>query len=159
MATWDDFAADEPRLASTAQRVLCLNNAAAPYLAGLAYLATIRADGGPRIHPISPVQTNGRLYAFVLSHSPKARDLARNGHYALHSFPHPLEDFGSEEIFLTGRATIVTDPRLHAVVARTCGDDPASGQVYELDIARLMYRHAGWNPPTYATWRAKERTL
>src|SRR5688500_1071445 len=109
MATWEVFAAAEPQLAASADRVLLLTPAAdAPHEAGLAYLATIRADGGPRIHPISPVLDGGRLYAFVLRHSPKARDLARDGRYALHSFPHPLEEMGSEELYLTGQAALVS---------------------------------------------------
>src|SRR5687768_14278228 len=114
MATWETFAAQEPELAVTAARVLLLNQQPdAPLPAGLAYLATIRADGGPRIHPISPVLTGGRLYAFVLKASPKARDLARNSHYALHSFPYPMENFGSEEVYLTGHASRVTNTAVH----------------------------------------------
>ena len=76
------------------------------YGPGLGYLATIRPDGGPRVHPVSPVVTDDGLFCFVVD-SPKRRDLERDGRYALHAFPPEDTD---DEAYLTGRALPVTDP-------------------------------------------------
>ncbi len=93
MATWEEFARAEPAMAAQGERLLLLGPPPEPveggFAGGLAYLATVRRDGGPRIHPISPVLHAGRLYAFVLKVSPKQRDLLDNGRYALHSWPSP----------------------------------------------------------------------
>src|SRR3954454_7658282 len=99
MATWSDFAAAEPTLAAGIRALL------QQYGPGLAYLATVRADGAPRVHPVSPVITDEGLYCFIVD-SPKRRDLERDGRYALHSFPPEEND---DEAYLTGRAIRVRD--------------------------------------------------
>ena len=48
MATWKEFAADRPDLAAIGERLLY------QYKVGFAFLATIRKDGGPRVHPVCP---------------------------------------------------------------------------------------------------------
>src|ERR687890_1085992 len=102
MASWSEFAAASPQLASGIRAVL------QQYGPGMGYLATVRPDGGPRVHPVSPVISDGGLYCFVID-SPKRRDLERDGRYALHAFPPEEND---DEAFLTGRATPVHDPRV-----------------------------------------------
>jgi len=53
---WDEFARLRPDLASAGTELL--------YQCGvrLAFLATIRADGGPRAHPMCPVLTDEGLF-------------------------------------------------------------------------------------------------
>jgi hypothetical protein len=156
MTDWASFAAQEPELARNGRRLLMLNLEGDAATAGLAYLATVRRDGGPRIHPISPVLHAGRLYTFVLHVSPKQADLRRRGHYALHSYPYPLsQEFGPDEFLVAGRATLVDDPAIHDTVASACGDPPESGLVFELGIERVMYRDR-WHPderPVYRVWQ------
>ena len=121
----------------------------------------MRRDGAPRIHPISPVQHEGRLYAFVLKGSPKRRDLLDNGRYALHSWPTPLgERFTVEEFFVAGRATLVTDPATRQAVADGCGDPVEAGEVFELDLERALHREPRNQDgrPVYRVWRAASRT-
>src|SRR3954451_10854457 len=100
MASWSDFAAADPSLAAAVRALL------QQYGPGMGYLATIRPDGGPRLHPVSPVITDTGLYCFVVD-SPKRRDLETDGRYALHSFPPEESD---DEAYLTGHAALVTDP-------------------------------------------------
>src|SRR5947208_17009086 len=108
MASWSEFAAAQPRLASVIRALVH------QYGPGLGYLATVRADGGPRVHPVSPVITDDGLFCFVLD-SPKRRDLQRDGRYALHSYP---PDDSDDEAYVSGLARQVTD---HARVALLAG--------------------------------------
>ncbi|MFG1675257.1 pyridoxamine 5'-phosphate oxidase family protein [Micromonospora sp. NPDC049282] len=108
MASWSEFAADEPRLAAEIRLLI------QQYGPGFGYLATVRADGGPRVHPVSPLITDDGLWCFVID-SPKRRDLERDGRFALHSFPPEESD---DEAYVAGRARPVVDP---ATVARLAG--------------------------------------
>lgn len=99
MGTWSDFASADGRLAAQVRSLLY------QYGQGLAYLATIRPDGGPRVHPVSPVIADGGLFCFLVP-SAKRSDLERDGRYALHAFPPERSD---DEAYLVGRAELVTD--------------------------------------------------
>ncbi|MEV8518095.1 pyridoxamine 5'-phosphate oxidase [Dactylosporangium sp. NPDC051484] len=145
MASWADFAAAEPELATAIRTLVC------QYGPGLGYLATVRPDGGPRIHPVSPVITDEGLYCFVLA-SPKRHDLDRDGRYSLHSFPSTDSD---DEAYLSGRATPVTDEPLTARLATTMRAAPAvDWRLYELtvDVAMLV-RHETPTTSTHTVWK------
>jgi hypothetical protein len=134
MPSWSDFAAAEPSLAAAIRALL------QQYGPGMGYLATVRANGGPRVHPVSPVITDEGLYCFIVD-SPKRRDLERNGRYALHSFPPEDSD---DEAYLSGRAVRVRDPR---IISRLAGELRASPDVdwhlFELLIETATLRRHG----------------
>ena len=134
MVSWSEFASDEPRLAEAIRALM------QQYGPGLGYLATVRADGGPRVHPVSPVITDEGLFCFVVD-SAKRRDLERDGRYALHSYPPEESD---DEAYVTGRAHLVTDP---AVVSRLADALRASPEVdwrlFEFSIETAMLRRHG----------------
>ncbi|MFG2101594.1 pyridoxamine 5'-phosphate oxidase family protein [Micromonospora echinaurantiaca] len=136
MASWSEFAADEPRLADGIRLLM------QQYGPGFGYLATVRADGGPRVHPVSPVITDEGLFCFVVD-SPKRRDLERDGRYALHSFPPEESD---DEAYVAGRARPVTDPARVARLARSHRAAPhVDWRLFEftVDVAMLTRRDAG----------------
>jgi hypothetical protein len=134
MASWSEFAADAPRLAE-AIRILLQQ-----YGPGLGYLATVRADGGPRVHPVSPVITEDGLFCFVVD-SPKRRDLERDGRYALHSFPPEESD---DEAYVAGRAQPVTDPARIARLAETLRAEPqVDWRLFEFTIEAAMLAQHG----------------
>src|SRR4051795_9390212 len=97
MASWGDMAAARPEIEARARELFLIEQPDAPGPAGLGYLATVPADGGPRVHPISPAVLDGRLYAFIVRGSPKAGDLTRDGRFALHSWPLPFSDDGFDD--------------------------------------------------------------
>src|SRR6266508_2616401 len=109
MASWFEFAAAQPRLPAAIPELVH------QYGPGLGYLATVRADGGPRVHPVSPVITDDGFYCFLLD-TPKRRDLERDGRYALHSYPPEDSD---DEAYLSGRVQPVTDPARVSTLATT----------------------------------------
>jgi hypothetical protein len=108
MTTWREFEAEQPDLARQGAELLY------HFGVGLAFLSTVRADGGPRLHPVCPLLTGSGLYAFIVR-SPKQRDLRRDGRYAMHSFP--LED-NEDACYLTGTASHVAAAELRDELAR-----------------------------------------
>ena len=75
-----------------------------------AYLATLKKDGSPRLHPVTPFIANGMLFIFTEPSSPKIRDLRRDGRYALHCTVGgggPLT-----EVLVSGEAAVISDPRI-----------------------------------------------
>jgi hypothetical protein len=102
MLTWMEFEAAQPDLAAAGKRMLY------EFDVGLGFLATVRPDGGPRVHPVCPAITDDGLLVLVVE-GPKQRDLLRDGRYALHSEtnPPPRHEDG---FYVTGEAREVTDP-------------------------------------------------
>jgi hypothetical protein len=143
-----------PELASAGRRLLYQFGPTGP---ALGFLATTRADGGPRVHPVCPALCDGALYVFVVGNSPKRRDLVRDGRYALHAFPGHTDD---ESFYCTGPAIEVRDPVLRAAVASSVAHNVRSDEVlFELRLERVL--HTTWvNPrqpdtrPLYERWRA-----
>ncbi len=154
MATWSELEAGRPELMARARALFLIEQPDAPGPAGLGYLATIRPDGGPRVHPISPTVLDGRLYAYIVGRSPKVRDLRGDPRFALHSWPVPfgVDSFDDEEVAFTGRAVEVHDRALAERVARTVGDDPETGVVFELLLETALNKHRRGGL-TYEVWR------
>jgi hypothetical protein len=152
MKRWIEFAEEAPAMAEAGRTLLYQHGVP------LGYLATVRKDGGPRLHPICPVVANGGLYAFIGNHSPKRDDLLRDGRYALHSFPNPEVD---DEFFVAGAAGRIDDSAVRKIVydAYTAtGAHTSDDTLFELRLERALHSKYGprpsW-PPVYAKWRAK----
>lgn len=80
MVNWRGLESARPNLATAGQDLLY------QFGVGLAFLATVRADGGPRVHPMCPILHGDGLYALLVP-SPKRSDLVRDGRFSMHSFP------------------------------------------------------------------------
>jgi hypothetical protein len=142
MTRWSEFADVEPRLAAVIRGLLH------QYGPGFGYLATVRADGGPRVHPVSPVINGGGLYCFVID-SPKRRDLERDGRYALHTFPPEDSD---DEAYLAGRAIPVTNSLVIARLAAEMRAEPRiDWRLFEFAIDVAMVVRRGMAPTSTAT--------
>ena len=90
---WGELTAKRPDLASAGRDLLY------QFGVGLAFMSTVRHDGGPRLHPICPLLTDTGIYALIIP-SPKLADLLRDGRYALHSYP---TENNEDAFYLTGR--------------------------------------------------------
>ena len=114
MSTWAEFANVAPDLAAFGlERIK----------GRIVYQATLRLDGSPRVHPVSPWIAAGLLCVSFRATSPKLREVARDARYALHSSL-PWEDHGGEhgEFMARGRLEQIS-PSHPAVIARP-GDTP-----------------------------------
>ena len=154
MSTWHEFENANPVMAAAGRKLLY------QFGIGLGYLATVRQDGGPRVHPICPIVLEGRLYGLI-GPSPKRRDLLRDGRYALHTFPSPDRD---DEFYVTGRALRRDDAqladRVRAAFVATGGTSSHDERLFEFDIGHALlstYKKRGepnnW-PPCYTKWHA-----
>ncbi len=149
MKRWGEFAAERTELAEVGRSMLY------QVPVGLGYMATVRKDGGPRVHPVCPVIENDGLYVFVGNHSPKLHDLLRDGRYALHTFPLPDID---DEFYVSGRVTRVDESAVRQVVYETytaTGAITSDDTLFELLLERVL--HARYEsrpsfPPVYTRW-------
>ena len=154
--SWQQFASARPDLARLGKGLLY------QFGVGLAFLSTVRPDGGPRLHPFCPVLVEDRLVAHIIP-SPKRADLHRDPRYALHSFPSADNE---DAFYLTGRAGLVHDRELIAAAGaqflaeRGLDTEPADfadGEFFEFHIGRCLVTtttgHGDWNPQ-HAVWSA-----
>lgn len=100
MATWQEFAAAAPSLAERVHRRFAS--------AETHILATLRRDGSPRVSGSEVDFREGSVYLGSMLDAVKARDLRRDGRFALHAAPGDPAAGGDAK--LAGVATEVTDP-------------------------------------------------
>jgi Pyridoxamine 5'-phosphate oxidase len=129
---WEEFERSAPELAAFGRDRL---------EGRVAFLATVRADGSPRVHPVEAWFAAGRMLVRMWPTSPKVRDLKHDPRYALHSLMDNFEGVGGE-FFVAGRAARVDDQALIATasvgkhdpeqyVLFGFGVDEAIGTIYE----------------------------
>jgi hypothetical protein len=87
------------------------------------YLATVRKNGYPRVHPFTPFVSSGHFFAFMEPTSPKGVDLQRNGLYAIHSLVADMNGSNGEFV-MTGHAYLVTDAATRGLAVKGCPYTP-----------------------------------
>src|ERR1700730_11012499 len=148
MSNWGVFRAAHPSLAAFGEERL----GGPP-----AYLATVRSDGTPRVHPVTPITTAGHLFLFMEPTSPKGRDLRERGSYALHSAVPDMQGTGGE-FRVSGIATLVEDQDLRAVPVSAARYSPAERYIlFELKVTEA--RCTGYGDATLPSpprWQAAD---
>ncbi len=154
--SWGSFARAEPALADAGRALLYQVGPV-----GLAFLSTVRRDGGPRLHPVCPVLFGDGLFVFLVP-SPKRRDLLRDRRFALHSYP---TDDNEDAFYLTGTAVHREEQQLRDAVAALWFQErglhaPPPGfedeWLFEFRLATcLLTRTAGHGDfePRHTVWR------
>jgi len=134
---WSQFSESAPVLAAEGHRLLY------QYGIGLGFIATVRKDGGPRLHPCCPIIAEEGLYVFILGDSPKRYDLDRDGRYALHSNPCADND---DEFYLAGTAVKIADGLKRQQLSTIAQHDVGIDEIlYELLIENAL--HTTWLNP------------
>jgi hypothetical protein len=147
--SWSEFVAAEPEMVAVADELWgsILRLAAGEARRGndgvfvLAYLATIRTDGGPRLHPFCPIVAGGRLFAAVPPTSPKGRDLRRDGRCVIHALP----GRDDAELCIRAHAREVVDDETRRMVVDTVARSGVGGMIattrdhplFEFDLERV----------------------
>ena len=113
---WKTFETQSPELAEYAR--MRLHNK-------VAYLATIRKDGSPRVHPFTPIIGEGHFFVFMEPTSPKGHDLRRDPRFAIHCSVSD-ESGESGEVIVMGRAEFIEDAGLRVTAERVSPDKPVA---------------------------------
>ena len=130
MAAFSDVEADQPEFAA---RVRACFDAHRHKI-----LATLRADGAPRVSGIEAAFAEGQLWLAGMPRSVKFADLRRDPRMALHSGSDEPDTF-SADAKVSGRAVEVTDPAERAAFGAATGN-PAGGdyELFRIDLDQVV---------------------
>ncbi|MFC3892587.1 pyridoxamine 5'-phosphate oxidase family protein [Lentzea rhizosphaerae] len=117
MATWAEFAAEQPDMAAFVQGRFAADRHA--------LIATLRKDGSPRISGVEPDFTRGELWAGMMLDSLKSRDLRRDPRFALHCMSTTASVTEAGDAKISGTAEFWTD---------------------KTDYLKDLYERTGWMP-------------
>jgi hypothetical protein len=146
MTSWKEFAQQAPEFAEFGR---------SRFKSGVGYLGTIRPDGSPRVHPVSPI-IGDTLFLFMEPTSPKGKDLLRDPRYTLHC---SVEDStgGGGEFYIRGHATFSEDPAVRKEAVRAAFYTPKDRYIvftFSIEFAFMNTYIDG--EPHPRQWRASE---
>lgn len=155
MATWGDLEGAAGDVEVLAAKVRARFEAT-----GLAIMATLRADGSPRVTGIEPSFLLGELWLGSMPGARKGADLRRDGRVALHAATAD-KAVADGDAKVAGRAVLVDDPEVQAAFGAGLGEgsddphpEPGSYDLFRVDVTELGHlRPEGdhlviewWNP-------------
>ncbi|WP_167405162.1 pyridoxamine 5'-phosphate oxidase family protein [Kitasatospora albolonga] len=127
--SWDAFAAAEPVFADTVRRRFQLYKHHV--------LATLRADGSPRVTGLEADFRFGELLLGMMPDSRKALDLRRDPRFAFHANPGPDAEMNDGDVRVSGRAVEVTDPEFLARVIEDA-DPPQPFHLFRAELTEVV---------------------
>jgi hypothetical protein len=136
VATWEAIGVEAPDLAQAAQGFFDAH--------AHKTIATLRKDGSPRISGIEAFFVEGGLWFGAMWQSVKARDLQRDGRFALHSSSEDPPGWKGDAK-VAGHAEEVTDAATVERVFRAMGTDPPAGQshLFGAEIEEVVLTQLG----------------
>jgi hypothetical protein len=144
MTSWQEFTQQAPALAAFGE---------ARFQSGVAYLGTLRPNGGPRVHPVTPI-IGEQLFLFMEPTSPKGKDLQRDPRYTLHCSVED-SDGGGGEFYVRGRATLTADPRIREQAAQASSYPPQDRYIlFILTVEFAFMNRYVDGEPTPQRWQA-----
>src|SRR5829696_6911904 len=144
MASWKEFTEQAPELAEFGKARLQER---------VAYLGTLRADGGPRVHPVTPIIAE-QLFLFMEPTSPKGKDLQRDPRFTLHC---SVEDSngGEGEFYVRGRAALTDDPYTREQAVHASSYAPADRYILFVFTIEFAFMNTYLNgDPNPGRWQA-----
>jgi hypothetical protein len=154
MATWNEVTKAAPELAAAVQGRFDAHIHKT--------LATLKADGSPRISGIEASFRDGEVWLGMMPDSRKARDLQRDPRFALHSATvDPKMADGDAK--LAGRAIEVTDQGTIDWFAGQEGEEkgeapPEPFHLFRVEVEEIVLTTLGGDPPDHLvieTWRER----
>jgi hypothetical protein len=152
VAAWQDVVESEPEFAQRVQVVMDAHRHKT--------IATLRADGSPRISGIEASFVAGQLWFGSMPGARKGDDLRRDPRFALHSAsvdpPEGHESRWPGDAKLSGRAVQLVDPGELAAALRALGTpDAQTADLFRADIEEVVVTRVG-DPPDHLVielWR------
>lgn len=122
MTSWGEFRSAEPEFAGLAERILQRGVALV--------IATLRADGSPRVSGIEVVLDGGELAFGSMPGARKGADLRRDSRFALHAAPADQSggDLGEGDLKVSGRA-VWAGPLT----------GPVAGDAFRVDLSEVVW--------------------
>jgi hypothetical protein len=146
MASWAEFSKQAPEFAAFGE---------ARFASGVAYLGTLRADGSPRVHPVTPIMGE-HLFRFMEPTSPKGKDLQRDPRYTLHCSVADSNG-GDGEFYVRGQAILTDDPRLRAQAVQAASYVPQDRYImFRLTIEFAFMNIYVGGEPVPRRWQSPE---
>ncbi len=146
MSSWAEFAAQATELAAFGE---------ARFRSGVAYLGTLRADGGPRVHPVTPI-IGKQLFLFMEPTSPKGKDLQRDARYSLHCSVADSSG-GDGEFYVRGHAVLTDDPDIRAQAIQSSSYAPSERYIlFVLSVEFAFMNTYADGQPNPRRWQATE---
>jgi hypothetical protein len=150
MASWAEVLRAAPELAAAVQGRFDAY--------GLGLLATLRRDGAPRISGVEPLFAGGELWLGMMPGSLKAKDLFRDGRFALHNATTDKQvTEGDARVSGVARA-VQTEPELDyykRVFEEHTGYSPGAGEflLFRGDVREISMIRPGGNHLDIDWWR------
>ena len=142
-SSWQSLASEAPGVAAFGQ---------ARIDGKVAYLATMRNNSLPRIHPVTPVIGDGRCFIFADPGSSKVRNLATNNLFSLHC---GMSDSSgsSGEFQMSGTAVVCVDAATRTMAETACSYRPAKTFIlYELILCEAVATVYRGGRPNRSHW-------
>jgi hypothetical protein len=150
MTSWSAVATEAPELAALAQ--------ARVEATGLALIATLRADGSPRISGVEPTFLDGDLWLGMMDASWKARDLQRDPRFSMHNATEDKE-VKEGDVKISGRAGEVVDADAKREFMRKFGElngygppDDSPYHLFRLDVTEVVTIRPNGDHLLIETW-------
>ena len=129
MSSWREFEQEQPDLA---REVRARFDAHVHKV-----MATVRADGSPRLCGSEVVFHGDDLWLAGMVGARRFADLRRDPRVAVHSCPEDMPGW-SGDARLAGTATEVTDPAVHAAVAGSADEPTGVFELFRLDLTEAV---------------------
>lgn len=131
MASFSDIERKEPAFAARVRAAFDAH--------GHTFLATLRADGAPRISGIESSFLEGEMWLVGMPGSVKFTDLRRDPRMAQHSGSDEPDAF-TADAKVSGRAVEITDPGEFAAYARAAGapGEPGGFELFRIDLDQVV---------------------
>ncbi|MGY6502370.1 MAG: pyridoxamine 5'-phosphate oxidase family protein [Acidimicrobiales bacterium] len=150
MASWNDLNHDAPQLAGLVRGRFEEH--------GLAYMATLRRDGSPRLSGVEPWFGDGEVWLGMMWQSRKALDLRRDPRCALHSANTDTQVL-SGDARISGRVIEHHDEvdleRGRDLYEAATGDRPPDGpmHLFSLDVEEVVFLRPADDHLVIRSWR------
>lgn len=118
----------------------------------VAYLATVRENGNPRVHPVTAFLSSTRCFIFAEPDSSKVRDFSRNPGFHLHC---AMSDSSgsSGEFQMSGTAVEARDAGFRDEAEANCPFRPSSRSIlYELKLSEVVATSYRGGRPDRRRW-------
>jgi hypothetical protein len=173
VAAWHEFESGAPEMAAAAVMlwpgIIALDRGqpvppGTPCFA-IAFLATVRPDGSPRLHPFCPVLAGGRLLAAIPRSSPQGNDLRREPRCAIHALPGLKDDelsirarareAGNDSGLRAATLAVVTASGVGGMIQTVSNDPNFEFDILRVDTARWLDIGQPGTRPVRQTWRPR----